>query len=45
MLERLGPGVPADEEKLKLGCMYLTELVKGRRETDNITVAVIRALG
>jgi serine/threonine protein phosphatase PrpC len=44
MLERLGSAVPADEEKLKLGCMYLTELVKGRRETDNITVAVIRTV-
>jgi serine/threonine protein phosphatase PrpC len=44
MLERLGSDVPADEEKLKLGCMYLTELVKGRRETDNITVAVIRTV-
>jgi serine/threonine protein phosphatase PrpC len=42
MLERIGPGVPVDEEVLKRGCMYLTELVKGRRENDNITVAVIR---
>jgi serine/threonine protein phosphatase PrpC len=44
MLERIGPQVTADEEKLKLGCMYLTELVKGRRENDNITVAVIRTV-
>lgn len=42
ILENIGPNVEADEEKLKFGCMYLTELVKSRRETDNITVGLIR---
>jgi serine/threonine protein phosphatase PrpC len=45
MLGRIGAAAPADEEKLKQGCMYLTELVKSRRETDNITVALIRTVG
>lgn len=42
MLERIGPMAPENEEQLKMGCMYLVELVKGRRENDNITVALIR---
>ena len=44
MLERIGPTVPLDEEMLKQGCMYLTELVKSRKENDNITVALIRTM-
>ena len=30
--------------ELKYGCVYLTELVKNRRETDNITVAAIKTM-
>lgn len=44
MLGKIGPVQEADEEKMKFGCMYLTELVKSRRETDNITVALIRTI-
>lgn len=42
MMEKLGPEVADDEEKMKYGCIYLTELVKNRRETDNISVVTIR---
>ncbi|MGN0152496.1 MAG: PP2C family protein-serine/threonine phosphatase [Wujia sp.] len=42
MVEKLGPEAATDEEKMKYGCIYLTELVKNRRETDNISVATIR---
>lgn len=44
MMEKIGPGIPLDEEKMRFGCMYLTELVKSRNETDNITVALIRTI-
>ena len=44
MLGKIGPSQEADEEKMKFGCMYLTELVKSRKETDNITVALIRTM-
>lgn len=44
MLEKIGPSECIDEEKMKYGCMYLTELVKSRRESDNITVALIRTI-
>lgn len=44
MLEKIGPSVALDEEKMKYGCIYLTELVKNRRETDNITVALIKTI-
>lgn len=44
MLEKIGPAVASDEEKIKFGCIYLTELVKNRRETDNITVVVIKTV-
>ncbi len=44
MLVKIGPSQEADEEKMKFGCMYLTELVKSRKETDNITVALIRTI-
>jgi serine/threonine protein phosphatase PrpC len=44
MIGRIGPTAPDDEEVLKQGCMYLTELVKTRGETDNITVSLIRAI-
>ncbi len=42
MLEKIGPGAATSEATLKYGCVYLTELVKNRRESDNITVAVVK---
>lgn len=42
ILENLGPGAVQDEKGMRYGCVYLTELVKNRRETDNITVAAVR---
>jgi serine/threonine protein phosphatase PrpC len=41
MLEKLGPAAAVDEATMKQGCEYLTELVKYRKETDNITVLLI----
>ena len=43
MVEKLGPMACISEEDMKYGCVFLTEIVKSRRETDNITVAVIKA--
>ena len=43
-MERLSPEAADSEKMLKCGCIYLTELVKKRRETDNITVSAIRTL-
>ncbi len=42
MFEKLGPSTAVTVDDLKYGCVYLTELVKNRRETDNITVAAVR---
>ncbi len=42
MMEKLGPNNAVNMEELKYGCVYLTELVKNRKETDNITVAAIK---
>lgn len=44
MMDKLGPEAAATEEDLQYGCVYLTELVKNRHETDNISVAVIRTM-
>ncbi len=44
MIDKLGPKAVKDEEEMKYGCIYLTELVKNRKESDNITVAVIKAM-
>ncbi len=44
MMEQIGPETAVDEDKMKYGCIYLTELVKNRKESDNITVALIRAI-
>lgn len=44
ILGKVGPKAAMDEEKMKYGCIYLTELVKSRKETDNITVALIRTI-
>lgn len=42
ILEKLGPAAAIDEETMKYGCIYLTELVKNRQENDNISVALIK---
>lgn len=44
MLEKIGPKACTDEEKMKYGCIYLTELVKKRKETDNITVVLLKTV-
>ncbi len=44
MVEKLGPKACLTEEEMKYGCVYLTEMVKNRKETDNITVAVIKTM-
>ncbi len=44
MMAKIGPDAATDEEKMKFGCIYLTELVKNRRETDNITVALLKTM-
>lgn len=44
IMEKLGPEAAASSEELKYGCVYLTELVKNRKETDNITVAAIKTI-
>lgn len=44
ILEKIGPQEAVDEEKMKYGAIYLTELVKNRGEKDNITVAMLRAV-
>lgn len=42
IMEKLGPNSVNSIEELKYGCVYLTELVKNRKESDNITVAAIK---
>lgn len=44
MVEKIGPDACGSEEEMKYGCVYLTEVVKNRKETDNITVAVIKTM-
>ncbi len=44
VMEKLGPNVSNTEGLLKFGCIYLTEVVKNRKETDNITVSVIKTI-
>ena len=44
IIEKLGPKNSNNMEELKYGCVYLTELVKNRKETDNITVAAIKTM-
>ena len=41
IMEKLGPSPDRTLDELKYGCVYLTELDKNRKETDNITIAVI----
>lgn len=42
IMEKIGPAVATDEEKMSYGGIFLTELVKNRGERDNITVAMVR---
>jgi serine/threonine protein phosphatase PrpC len=42
IVEKIGPAAAVDEDAMKNGCMFLTELNKYRKETDNITVLVIK---
>lgn len=42
IMERIGPETATDEDAMKMGCMFLVELNKLRKETDNITVLVIK---
>ncbi len=44
IMEKLGPKNTVSTDELKYGCVYLTELVKNRKETDNITVAAIKTM-
>lgn len=43
MVEKLGPDASVDEQAMQYGCQFLTELVKYRKETDNITVLLIKS--
>lgn len=42
MLDKIGPGAVKTDQDIEFGCRYLTETVKSRKESDNITVAVIK---
>ena len=44
MIAKIGPENTPDEQSMKNGCIFLTELVKQRRETDNITVGLIKTV-
>ncbi|MBE5954523.1 MAG: serine/threonine-protein phosphatase [Lachnospiraceae bacterium] len=44
MLDKIGPSATSTEQDMEFGCRYLTETVKSRKESDNITVAVIRTV-
>ena len=44
IMEKLGPSEDQTMDEIKYGCVYLTEMVKNRKEADNITVAVIRTI-
>ncbi|MBR3834167.1 MAG: serine/threonine-protein phosphatase [Lachnospiraceae bacterium] len=42
MIEKIGPDKVKTEQDIEFGCRYLTETVKNRKESDNITVAVVK---
>ncbi|MCR4610179.1 MAG: serine/threonine-protein phosphatase [Eubacterium sp.] len=42
IVDKLGPKATPTNDELQYGCVYLTELVKNRKETDNITVVVVK---
>ena len=43
IMEKIGPAAATDENTMREGCVFLTELVKERKETDNITVLAVKA--
>ena len=43
IMAKLSPLAAPDEDKMKEGCIFLTDLVKYRKETDNITVLLVKA--
>ena len=42
MMSKIGPAACGTEAEMEDGCRFLTELVKYRKETDNITVVLIK---
>ncbi len=44
MMDKIGPEAVSSEQDMEFGCRYLTETVKNRKESDNITVAVIKTV-
>ncbi len=44
MMDKIGPAAASTEQDMEFGCRYLTETVKSRKESDNITVAVIKTV-
>ncbi len=42
MMAKLGPAAATSEMAMKEGCGFLTELVKERNETDNVTVLLVK---
>ena len=44
MVSKIGPEATPDENKMRQGCVFLTELVKKRKETDNITVGLLKTV-
>lgn len=44
MMDKIGPEAVNSEQDMEFGCRYLTETVKNRKESDNITVAVIKTV-
>ncbi len=42
MMSKIGPAACGTEAEMEDGCKFLTELVKYRKETDNITVVLIK---
>ncbi len=44
IMEKIGPAAATDERAMEDGCAFLIELVKERKETDNITVLLIKTV-
>lgn len=44
MLDKIGPAVVKNEQDMEYGCRFLTQTVMNRKETDNITVTVIKTV-
>lgn len=42
IVDKIGPGACSTEEEMENGCKFLTELVKYRKETDNVTVVLVK---